>query len=31
LASPTGQLREIRLGATRVARLARQFLADERG
>ena len=31
LASPTGQLREIRLGATRVANLARRFLADERG
>lgn len=31
LASPTGQLREIRLGATRVADSARQFLADERG
>ena len=31
LATSTGQLREIRLGATRVARLARQFLADERG
>ena len=31
LASPTGQLREIRLGATRVAASATQFLADERG
>ena len=31
LASPTGQLREIRLGATRVAESARKFLADERG
>jgi cation diffusion facilitator CzcD-associated flavoprotein CzcO len=31
LASPTGQLREIRLGATRVADLARRFLEDERG
>ena len=31
LASPTGQLREIRLGATRVADLARKFLEDERG
>ncbi len=31
LASPTGQLREIRLGATRVANLARRFLEDERG
>jgi cation diffusion facilitator CzcD-associated flavoprotein CzcO len=31
LASPTGQLREIRLGATRIADLARQFLEDERG
>ena len=31
LASPTGQLREIRLGATRVADSARRFLADERG
>jgi hypothetical protein len=29
LASPTGRLREIRLGATRVADSARQFLADE--
>jgi len=31
LASPTGQLREIRLGATRVADSAAKFLADERG
>ena len=31
LASPTGQLREIRLGAARVADLARRFLEDERG
>ncbi len=31
LASPTGQLREIRLGASHVADLARQFLRDERG
>ena len=31
LASPTGQLREIRLGATRIADLARQFLEDEQG
>ena len=31
LASPTGQLREIRLGATRVADQARRFLEDERG
>jgi len=31
LSSPTGQLREIRLGATRVAHLARRFLADETG
>ena len=31
LASPTGVLREIRLGATRVADSAKRFLADERG
>ena len=31
LASPTGQLREIRLGAARVAELAKRFLDDERG
>jgi cation diffusion facilitator CzcD-associated flavoprotein CzcO len=31
LASPTGQLREIRLGAARVADLAKRFLDDERG
>lgn len=31
LASPTGQLREIRLGAIRIADLARRFLQDERG
>jgi hypothetical protein len=30
IASPTGQLRQIRLGATRVADVARRFLADER-
>jgi thioredoxin reductase len=31
LSTPTGQLREIRLGATRVADLAQRFLWDERG
>jgi cation diffusion facilitator CzcD-associated flavoprotein CzcO len=30
IASPTGQLRQIRLGATRVADVARRFLAEER-
>ncbi len=31
IASPTGQLRQIRLGATRVGALARRFLQDESG
>ena len=30
IASPTGQLRQIRIGATRIGDLARRFLADER-
>ncbi|HEV3043907.1 MAG TPA: NAD(P)/FAD-dependent oxidoreductase, partial [Roseiarcus sp.] len=30
IASPTGQLRQIRLGATEIGRVARRFLADER-
>jgi cation diffusion facilitator CzcD-associated flavoprotein CzcO len=30
IASPTGQLRQIRLGATEIGQVARRFLADER-
>jgi hypothetical protein len=30
IASPTGQLRQIRLGATEIGQVARRFMADER-